>query len=213
MQLRNLSQMPLSNLHRHVFYEGDAASHKPKKPVRSIFATWQFGIAFETGIKCTFSLRMTPSFQFRLSPAQLGPLERRLLEAIWERGNATVRELVESGNMDLAYTTLMTTLDRLYKKNLLSRQAEGRAFRYTPRFSRDEFHREEAREAFRRMLDASPASSIPLSYLVEIVSEHDALLLDDLSRLVESKRRELRSGSGQKTALRGKINNEDDQKG
>jgi len=156
---------------------------------------------------------VTRFFQFRLSPAQLGPLERRLLETLWERGSATVRELVESGNTDLAYTTLMTTLDRLYKKNLLSRQPEGRAFRYTPRFTREELHREEAEEAFRRMLDESPASSLPLSYLVEIVSEHDAQLLDDLSRLVESKRRKLRPGSGQKTGLRVKTNKEDQQKG
>jgi len=156
---------------------------------------------------------MTRFFQFRLSLARLGPLERRLLVTLWERGNATVRELVESGNTDLAYTTLMTTLDRLYKKNLLSRQAEGRAFRYTPRFTREELHREEAGEAFRQMLHTSPASSLPLSYLVEIVSEHDAHLLDDLSRLVESKRRKLRSGSGQKTGLKSKNKKEDHQRG
>jgi predicted transcriptional regulator len=156
---------------------------------------------------------MTPFFQSRGSPAQLGPLERRLLEAVWERGNATVRELIEAGDTGLAYTTLMTTLDRLYKKNLLSRQAEGRAYRYTPRLTREAWHRAEAAEAFRQMLDASPVSALPLSHLVEIVSEHDAELLDDLSRLVESKRRKLRLSSGQKTGLRGKNNKEDQRKG
>jgi predicted transcriptional regulator len=150
-------------------------------------------------------------FQFYLSQSQLGPLERQLLETIWDRGSATVRELVESGNKGLAYTTLMTTLDRLYKKKLLLRQAEGRAFRYTARFTREELHRQEAREVFRQMLEASPASSLPLSYLVEIVSEHDAQLLDDLSRLIESKRRNLRSDSGHKAASKGK-NNKDDYK-
>ena len=89
----------------------------------------------------------------------------------------------------------MTTLDRLFKKNLLSREAEGRAFRYTPRFSREEMHREVAGEAFRQLLDASPASSLPLSYLVEIVTERDAQLLDDLRQLVETKRRELRAAN------------------
>ena len=86
----------------------------------------------------------------------------------------------------------MTTLDRLFKKNLLSREAEGRAFRYTPRFTREELHREVAGEAFRQLLDASPASSLPLSYLVEILTERDAQLLDDLRHVVEAKRRELR---------------------
>jgi predicted transcriptional regulator len=93
----------------------------------------------------------------------------------------------------LAYTTVMTTLDRLFKKSLLSREAEGRAFRYKPQFTREELQREVAGEAFRQLLDASPSSSLPLSYLVEIVTERDAQLLDDLRRLVENKRRELRA--------------------
>ena len=131
-------------------------------------------------------------FHFRASSSQLGPLEERLLEALWQRGNATVRDLVDGTCQDLAYTTVMTTLDRLFKKNLLSREAEGRAFRYTPRFTREELHREVAGEAFRQLLDASPASSLPLSYLVEILTERDAQLLDDLRQVVEAKRRELR---------------------
>jgi len=134
-------------------------------------------------------------FHFRTSTGQLGPLEQRLLEALWARGTATVRELFEDGYEDLAYTTLMTTLDRLYKKNLLTREAEGRAFRYAPRFTREELQREVAGEAFRQLLDASPAGSLPLSYLVEILSERDAQLLEDLRQLVETKRRELRSGA------------------
>jgi BlaI family transcriptional regulator, penicillinase repressor len=133
-------------------------------------------------------------FHFRASSCELGPLEERLLEALWERGHATVRELLEVGYKDLAYTTVMTTLDRLFKKGLLTREAEGRAFRYTPRISREELHREIAREALGQMLDSSPASSLPLSYLVDILSERDAQLLEELRLLVEEKRRRLRSG-------------------
>jgi predicted transcriptional regulator len=128
---------------------------------------------------------------FRDSSRQLGPLEQRLLDGLWVRGSATVRELVERDVRDLAYTTVMTTLDRLYKKNVLKREAEGRAFRYSPRISREELHREAAGHAFRELLDASPASSLPLSFLVEILGERDAQLLDDLRKLVERKRREL----------------------
>jgi predicted transcriptional regulator len=128
---------------------------------------------------------------FRDSSRQLGPLEQRLLDGLWVRGSATVRELVAQDARDLAYTTVMTTLDRLYKKNVLKREADGRAFRYSPRISREELHREAAGHAFRELLDASPASSLPLSFLVEILGERDAQLLDDLRRLVERKRREL----------------------
>jgi BlaI family transcriptional regulator, penicillinase repressor len=128
---------------------------------------------------------------FRSSSRQLGPLEQRVLDALWARGSATVRELLENSHSDLAYTTVMTTLDRLFKKGLLTRSEEGRAFRYVPRVSREELHREAASLAFRQLLDASPASSLPLSFLVEILSERDAQLIDALRKLVERKRREL----------------------
>jgi BlaI family transcriptional regulator, penicillinase repressor len=138
------------------------------------------------------SQRMNRIFHpFRSSSRQLGPLEQRMLDALWTRGSATVRELLEDGSQDLAYTTVMTTLDRLFKKGLLTRAEEGRAFRYVPRFSREEMHREAASHAFRQLLDASPASALPLSFLVEILGERDAQLLDDLRKLVERKRREL----------------------
>ena len=136
---------------------------------------------------------MNRIFNFRGASSHLGPLEQRLLEALWARGTATVRELLQDSHEDLAYTTLMTTLDRLFKKNLLTRVAEGRAFRYAPRFTRDEMQREVAGRVFRQLLDASPQSSLPLSFLVEILTERDAQLLDDLQRLVETKRRQLRA--------------------
>jgi predicted transcriptional regulator len=138
---------------------------------------------------------------FRTSAQQLGPLEQRLLDGLWVRGNATVRQLVDEGYQDLAYTTVMTTLDRLFKKGLLTRSEEGRAFRYAPRYSREQLHREAAGHAFRQLLDASPASTLPLSLLVEILGERDAQLLDDLGELVESKRRELTRRERQKETV------------
>jgi len=142
---------------------------------------------------------------FRSTVRQLGPLEQRILDELWSRGSTTVRELVEASCQDLAYTTVMTTLDRLYKKGLLSRSEDGRAFRYATRLSREQLQREVTSQTFRQLLDATPASSLPLSLLVQILSERDAQLLDDLSRLVEEKRRELQ-GSVAKRKTGGKEN-------
>jgi predicted transcriptional regulator len=126
----------------------------------------------------------------RRSPiAQLGPLERQLLAALWTRGSSTVREILDVGDIKLAYTTVMTTLDRLYKKQLLDRVAEGRAFRYSPRYTQEELEKAAVGETIRQLLGSGAA--LPLSYLVEAVSEHDASLLDDLQRLLDEKRREL----------------------
>src|SRR5271155_1475088 len=127
----------------------------------------------------------------RSSSRQLGPLEKRMLDALWARGSATVRELIEGGGEELAYTTVKTTLDPLVKKGLLTQAEGGRACRYVPQFSREELHQEAAGHAFRQLLDASPASSLPLSFLVELLGERDEQLLDDLRKLVDRKRREL----------------------
>jgi len=130
----------------------------------------------------------------RRSPStQLGPLEQQLLSALWMRGSATVREMLDAGGINLAYTTVMTTLDRLYKKQLLNRSAEGRAFRYFPRYTQEELEKAAVGETIRQLLGSGEAAALPLSYLVEAVSEHDAGLLDDLQRLLDEKRRELRS--------------------
>lgn len=127
------------------------------------------------------------------SRPQLGPFEQQLLQEVWSHGSATVRELLEDGKIHQAYTTVMTTVDRLYKKGLLDRVAEGRAFRYTPRHSPEELQRITALESIQQLLGSGDASSLPLSYLVEALSAQDAQLLDELQLLVERKRRELQS--------------------
>lgn len=142
---------------------------------------------------------MKPLFDF-FSSRRLGPLERRLLQALWARNSATVRELMEHGHGDLAYTTLMTTLDRLFKKGLLTRTEEGRAFRYAPRLTCEALHREAAAHAVIQWMDASAAATLPLSFLVDIVGERDVTLLDELDRLIEQKRQTLRKDTGKKGA-------------
>jgi predicted transcriptional regulator len=130
----------------------------------------------------------------RRSPnTQLGPLEQQLLSALWLRESATVREILDAGDIKLAYTTVMTTLDRLFKKQLLNRTAEGRAFRYSPRYTQEELEKEAVGQTIRQLLGSGKAAALPLSYLVEAVGAHDARLLDDLQRLLDEKRRELQS--------------------
>ena len=124
---------------------------------------------------------------------RLGPLETRLLELLWARsGRATVREL-QHACPGLAYTTVMTTLDRLYRKRLLLRQRDGRAFAYEPRCSRDELLSELVSGHVADLLGASERSAVVLSTLVRAVRDTDAALLDQLDALVQAERRRHRS--------------------
>jgi predicted transcriptional regulator len=126
--------------------------------------------------------------------AQLGPLERKLLGEVWSRQSVTVRELLADGKIRLAYTTVMTTLDRLYKKGLLDRVAEGKAFRYCCRCAPEEVPQLSALTNMQRWIANADVSSLHLSCFVQAVGEHDVRLLDELRALVENKRRELKNG-------------------
>jgi predicted transcriptional regulator len=120
-----------------------------------------------------------------------GRLEVKVLEAIWARGGpASVRDL-HPAFPHIAYTTLMTTLDRLYRKGVLDRRKSGRAFLYEPRYTPDELRSGVAEQTLGTLLGSDAQSVRPiLSCFVDVVSRTDRALLDDLERLVRAKRRE-----------------------
>ena len=61
------------------------------------------------------------------------------MQILWDRGESNVRDVTGRLDRPLAYTTVMTTLDRLFKKGLLARRKEDRAFVYSPKYSRGEW--------------------------------------------------------------------------
>lgn len=121
-----------------------------------------------------------------------GPLEWRVLETLWERKDpASVRDL-QPAFPDAAYTTLMTTLDRLHRKGVLGREKQGRAFYYEARLTRSELESARVAEALNVALQGDPAALGPLmSFFVQAVSERDRDLLDELEALVQTRRAEL----------------------
>jgi predicted transcriptional regulator len=128
--------------------------------------------------------------------SDLGPLEREVMELVWRHprrvGGVSVRDIHLVFEERLAYTTLMTTLDRLHKKGLLDRRKEGRAFFYSPRFSPDEFERGVARNMINKLLGRRAHGVEPiLACIIDAVSEHDRAMLDELDRLIKEKRREM----------------------
>jgi len=122
----------------------------------------------------------------------LGPLEREVLDAVWRLGRASVRDARAALERAAAYTTVMTVLDRLYKKGLVERQRDGRAFVYSAAVSSEQLQSSVAMGLLGRLLGRGGAAAAPvLSNLVDTVGERDRALLDELDRLVREKRRAL----------------------
>ena len=122
----------------------------------------------------------------------LGYLEVDVMEVLWSGGQWSVRDVVHKLDRKLAYTTIMTTLDRLFKKRLLQREKSERAFLYSPAMSREEWERQRAGNVLAGLLKGSqPSRELLLSSLVDMVGERDAQLLEHLEEKIRSKRREL----------------------
>src|SRR6266699_467880 len=85
------------------------------------------------------------------------PLEMLCLKALWSLGEANVAGVrsVVAETKPLAYTTVMTVLERLARKNVVSRRKVGRAFVYAPRMSRDTMRRLALKEFVECFFDGS----------------------------------------------------------
>lgn len=84
----------------------------------------------------------------------LGELQAEVMDVFWSRDGATVREVVTELNKrhDLAYTTVLTLVSRLWSRGLLAREPEGRGFRYRAAKSREEFLGELSDELIDRLI-------------------------------------------------------------
>ncbi len=127
--------------------------------------------------------------------AALGRLERAVMDTVWRGGDFSVRDVQGLLGRPVAYTTVMTTLDRLYKKGLVRRRREGRAFIYTAAMQRHELEASMTTGLLNGMLaDGANAARPFLSNLVDVVGDSDDALLDELERLVRDKRDRMRRG-------------------
>jgi predicted transcriptional regulator len=122
----------------------------------------------------------------------LGPLEISVMEVVWRNGTSNVRDVVERLDRELAYTTVMTTMDRLFKKGLLDRTKCERAFIYSARISKADWERQRTDDLLAGFLaGTAPSRDLLLSCLVDAVGEHDPNLLDQLEEKIQFKRRKL----------------------
>jgi BlaI family transcriptional regulator, penicillinase repressor len=107
----------------------------------------------------------------------LGELERRVMDQLWDAGRPqSVREVhtVLAGERDIAYTTVMTVLDRLSKKGLAVREQHGRAYRYAASHSREQL----VATAMHDVLPGNPEErSAALVAFVDRASAEDAATL------------------------------------
>jgi len=136
-----------------------------------------------TSTACRIRNHRPMKFTFRPSkkgvPQVLGELESRVMKEVWGTPGCAAREVLNRlrTEREIAYTTVVTILDRLHKKKLLTRSQKGRAFLYAPALTQEEFNEIVTRDVLEGLLkeDSRPI----VSTFVELVSA-DKELLDEL---------------------------------
>lgn len=109
---------------------------------------------------------------------RLGKLEAAVMDVLWSaRGPLTVREVLERvpAQRDLAYTTVMTVLGNLHRKGMVSREAAGRAYSYSPSLARQEA----AAASLREVLAASDDPRSVLLHFAETATDEESTVLRD----------------------------------
>jgi predicted transcriptional regulator len=127
------------------------------------------------------------------APIQLGELEAEVISAVWAQGEATVQDVKDAlePSRKLAYTTVMTVMTRLADKGMLTRRKEGRAYVYTPAYSRKKVAGSLLQSLIQRFYKGATASAI--AHLLETDEDVGEAELDRLEELIQAKRQESRS--------------------
>jgi predicted transcriptional regulator len=125
----------------------------------------------------------------RVAENRLTRYELELMDVLWKLEQGTVQDVCDNLERNLAYTTVMTTLNLLAsRKQVLSRKKQGRAFVYRPTVSRDEVCRSILSD-LKAVLFGNQMSSLMLNLMAEDeANESDAKILRDALRKLEENR-------------------------
>jgi len=117
-----------------------------------------------------------------------GDLEAVVMDLLWMRDGATpVREVFEDlrHHREIAYTTVMSTMDNLHRKGWLSRERHGKAYLYWPSVTREQYSAQLMREA----LDDGGRSDLVLTHFLEQISDDESAALRKVLRRLGSRKR------------------------
>ena len=119
----------------------------------------------------------------------LGILEAEVMTVLWTSGKCSRRHVMSQLPTQMAYTTVMTTLARLFTKGLLERRCVERKFLYSARVTRQAWQQRAALEAAEGFLATPNVSGAMLAAaLWRAISERDPGLLSELERLIQRRR-------------------------
>jgi BlaI family transcriptional regulator, penicillinase repressor len=127
----------------------------------------------------------------RISIDDLGELQRAVMETVWQCGEASVHQVRDNlaARKKLAYTTILTTLQKLEKLGWLEHRAEGKSYVYFPTRSREQAGAGSVKRFLKRVFDGDAVAMFQHLIREGDLSEGD---LSEVRKMIEDKRKEMR---------------------
>ncbi len=126
----------------------------------------------------------------RKSIDHLGSLQKAVMETVWEQDEATVQHVLErlSRTKPLAYTTVLSAMQKLEKAGWLKHREEGRTYVYQPTRSREEEGKNSLRKFVDRVFDGDA-----LLLFQHLLEDHDLSAADlaALKKMIDQRRKEM----------------------
>ncbi len=118
----------------------------------------------------------------------LGPLEAEIMDAVWDQGEVTVRDVHQSLRKlrPIAYTTVMTTLGRLADKGFVRRVEDQPAHRYSALVTRDQYARSTVKSVVDWLVKHFPDPAV--AYFVDRVEAEDEDVIERLQEAIEARK-------------------------
>ena len=138
---------------------------------------------------------MNKQLKFNFNPFKeglnqvLGVLEKDIMEVLWNRGESSVKEILDafSSDRDISYSTVITVTNRMAKKGLLKKRKVGKAFFYRPVYNREQFFDVVSKKMIEGVSDFSFQSA--MVHFVDYMAQVDPDKIEYFSKLIESKRK------------------------
>jgi len=124
-----------------------------------------------------------------MGETQLGRMQFRIMQVLWDRGRANAREITDSLNDSeaVAHSTVQTLLRQLEAKGAVGHDADNRTFVFFPRLKEDRVKRTAARDLLERVFGGDVSSLVAHLLKTERLSRDE---LDELHRLIDQERKD-----------------------
>ncbi|MGQ3684462.1 MAG: BlaI/MecI/CopY family transcriptional regulator [Candidatus Loosdrechtia sp.] len=140
---------------------------------------------------------MNKKLKFNFNPFKeglnqvLGTLEKDIMEILWKHGELCIKDIVDILiiGKDISYSTVITVTNRMVKKKLLRKRKIGKAYFYSPEYTKEQFLELVSKKIVKGVSEFSFHSA--MAHFVDYVAELEPDKIEYFSRLIESKRKSL----------------------